>query len=187
MNQFLSSDDNGEESDVGSTDDGLPCPIKFVAKDKKEKFAKSGREADRRKLRNLCEVGKALSSQLLTTEDILPRTDSRNKLWSNESNLKSSLVDVSLETSLVCFTEICYLQTFKIMTDWLRYAGDNIGIFRRVILLIFSYFVEFLFNKSQIKIRKFHSLLHFSMKMAPSLYLSSFRIYRVCGRKLLRH
>ena len=137
LDQFLSSDDNDEfydenddENDEsgGSTDTGLHDELAISPE---SAIAKRRRENDRRKLRNLCEVGKLLSSQIHSQTRQLPRSGSRNSLWRSRTNSEASM-DLPFEASLNCFTEFCYLQTFKVMTDWLRYAGGSMDIFEKV-------------------------------------------------------
>lgn len=125
----MSSDDGCEESDA-STDDGLPFEA-VVNSTESNSLAKSCRELDRKRLRNLCEFGKVLYGQIHSTAIETRRNESRNSLWNSRSDLNSS-VDSSLKSSLNCFTEICYLQTFKIMADWLRYAGEDMEFFEKV-------------------------------------------------------
>ena len=145
MGQFLSSDendkddddDNDDEEDDGNEESGTDNELHDeLAVSPKNITAKRRREIDRLKLRNLCEVGKLLSSQIHSTMRDFPRNGSRNSLWRGPSNSEASM-DLSFEASLNYFTEFCYLQTFKVMTDWLRYAGGSMDIFEKVVRISF--------------------------------------------------
>ena len=146
MNQFLSSDENDKDDDDDYEDDdddneesGTDSELRDgLAISSKNTTAKRRRESDRLKLRNLCEVGKLLSSQIQSKMREFPRIGSRNSLWRSPANSEASM-DLSLQASLNYFTEFCYLQTFKVMTDWLRYAGGSMGIFEKVVCISFLF------------------------------------------------
>ena len=143
LDQFLSSDEN--DDDGGDDDDnqsGASTDTESngdLAHDTIDKIAKHRRENDRKKLQSLCQVGKLLSSHMQSTTEEMPRVESRSSLWSI-GTMSDTMIDVSFDASLNSFTDICYLQTFKIMTDWLRYSGDEMDLFQKVIIVLFYKF-----------------------------------------------
>jgi len=139
-NQFLSSDENDREDDYphengedevgGDASDGSTDTESHgeMVVSPRNKITKMRQKNDVKKLNNLCEVGKFLSLQIQSTSREGPQT--RNSLWRSASKSEPA-VDVSLEASLNYFTEFCYLQTFKVMTDLLKYAGESMDIFKK--------------------------------------------------------
>ena len=150
-NQFLSSDENDREDDYphengedevgGDASDGSTDTESHgeMVVSPRNKITKMRQKNDVKKLNDLCEVGKFLSLQIQSTSREGPQT--RNSLWRSASKSEPA-VDVSLEASLNYFTEFCYLQTFKVMTDLLKYAGESMDIFKKVFHVLYHIYLQ---------------------------------------------
>ena len=151
-NQLLSSDENDREDDYlheNGEDDGSTDTESHdeVIVSPRSRSTKMRQENDFKKLDNLCEVGKFLSMQIQSTSRESPQ--SRNCLWRSESKSETA-VDISLEASLNYFTEFCYLRTFKVMTDLLRYAGESMDIFKKVFHILYHICLQNLHYRLQV-------------------------------------
>ena len=95
---------------------------------------KRRREADRNKIISLCEVGKLLSAQINRelNEDGSPVFRKESRFLNFGSHLELP-TENSLEVAIGYLTEFCYLRSMKVMADWLRYAGDLMDIYGKVL------------------------------------------------------
>ncbi|XP_065059795.1 nonsense-mediated mRNA decay factor SMG5-like isoform X2 [Rhopilema esculentum] len=90
------------------------------------------REEDRQKIQNLCHIGQHLSAKIQESSfsEASPGYPKRDALW-NDGVGSDVASDTSLDLALSYFSEFSYLHTMKVVTDWLKYAGDKMGIFEK--------------------------------------------------------